>query len=623
MSMLSNPAKLFRLSRSSGEPGRSLFRQRQLSVLAAFASVAILASCAGVPGVGKSGEKTARFDPKGAPSIPARVAPVFPDGWRFEAGAEATFAPRAMAVSNSPEASDAALEILRNGGNAVDAAVALGFALTVAWPEAGNIGGGGYMVIRMADGRSETIDYREVAPLAATRDMYLDEHGNLTDKSVVGHLSSGVPGAVAGLASALSRHGTMSLREVMAPAIRLARDGFTVDNALASSIQNSRSLISRFEGRNLFIPGGEPVRAGQLLKQPDLARTLEAIAESGPAAFYQGWIADSIVAEMKRGDGIITRQDLARYVPIWRTPIETTYRGYRLVSMPPSSSGGVTGAESLNILEQYNELPPFGSTGYVHALGSAYQRAFIDRNSRLGDPEFIQVPVVQLTSKEYAQALRKTISDTRATATRDLEPQMNQMVREPMNTTHYSVVDASGNAVATTTTLNNSWGSGVWVRGAGFFMNDEMDDFAAQPGKPNMFGLVQGEQNAIQPGKRMLSAMSPTIVLDPAGQVLLVAGAAGGPTIITGTTQVILNVIQNRMNLADAMRAPRVHHQALPDSLTFENGGLSPAVADSLRAMGHALRPIRALVNVNAIMRVKGGWEGVPEPRRSGKASGF
>lgn len=277
----------------------------------------------------------------------------------------------------------------------------------------------------------------------------------------------------------------------------------------------------------------------------------------------------------------------------------------------------------MNILEQYSSLPPFGSTGYFHAVGSSYQRAFIDRNSKIGDPAFVQVPVEQLISKSYAKALRGTIDDNRATATSELEPLMEQAAREPDNTTHYSVVDDKGNAVATTTTLNNSWGSGVWVRGAGFFMNDEMDDFAAQPGKPNMFGLVQGEQNAIQPGKRMLSAMSPTIVLDKNDQVLLVLGAAGGPTIITGTTQVIVNVLEHRMTLADAMRAPRVHHQALPDSLTHEIGGISEAVADSLRAMGHSLRPLRSLVNVNAIMRVNGGWEGVPEPRRSGKASGY
>lgn len=279
-------------------------------------------------------------------------------------------------------------------------------------------------------------------------------------------------------------------------------------------------------------------------------------------------------------------------------------------------------AEALNVLEQYATLPPYGSTEYFHLLGSAYQRAFIDRNAKLGDPSFVQVPIAELTSKDYAKKLKTTIGAA-AARTKDLEPQLLQPQREPEHTTHYSVVDKSGNAVATTTTLNNSWGSGVWVRGAGFMLNDEMDDFAAQPGKPNMFGLVQGEQNAIQPGKRMLSAMSPTIVLDPSKKVLLVLGAAGGPTIITGTSQVILNVIDNHMNLADAMRAPRVHHQGLPDSLTFETGGVRPEVLDSLRAMGYGMRELRSLVNVNAIMRVKGGWEGMPEPRRTGGARGY
>jgi gamma-glutamyltranspeptidase/glutathione hydrolase len=551
------------------------------------------------------------------------VAAQFPQGWRLPAGARATFAPRAMAVSNSPEASAAAVEILQAGGNAVDAAVALGFALAVTWPEAGNIGGGGYSVVRLADGRTTALDYREVAPGAATRNMYLDATGTLTDKSVVGHLASGVPGAVAGMAALLERHGTMTLAQVLQPAIRLARDGFVVDTALAGSIARARALVTRFHPSTPYFPSGVPLEAGERLVQPELARTLEAIAAGGAAAFYRGWVADSLVGEMARGGGIITRQDLAGYAPVWRTPIRTRFRQYGLVAMPPSSSGGVTMAEALNILGQDATLPPYGSAPWFHLLGSAYQRAFIDRNARLGDPAFVPVPLALLTSPAYAARLRATIDPGRATPTRALEPLMEAAAREPEHTTHYSVVDAAGNAVATTTTLNNSWGSGVWVRGAGFMLNDEMDDFAAQPGKPNMFGLVQGEQNAIQPGKRMLSAMSPTIVLDSLGRVLLVAGAAGGPTIITGTSQVILNVLEHRMTLADAMRAPRIHHQALPDSLTYEDGGVSPAVLDSLARMGHAMRRLRSLVNVNAIMRVPGGWEGMPEPRRSGGALGY
>ena len=599
-------------------------RSPAAGVAAVAAALCMLTACNG----GSSGQTaTPRVDAAtsgtSAAALPARVPATFPVDWHLPAGAKATFAAQAMAVSNSPEASAAAAEIMKAGGNAVDAAVALGFALAVSWPEAGNIGGGGYMVIALADGRTAAIDYREIAPLAATRDMYLDANGKLTDKSVVGHLASGVPGAVAGLSAALKQYGTMSLAQVMAPAIRLARDGFVIDTALAGSISRATSYVTGQSRNTPYFPNGKPLAAGSRLVQPDLARTLQAIATQGPAAFYEGWIADSLVAEQQRGGGIITRADLKRYTPAYRTPIRTTFRDVGLIAMPPSSSGGVTMTEALNILSQYPTLPAYGSTRWFHLLASAYQRAFIDRNSKLADPDFVPVPLAQLTSQSYAKALQGTINETRATPTSEVEPLMTQAAREPIHTTHYSVVDRQGNAVATTTTLNNSWGSGVWVRGAGFMLNDEMDDFAAQPGKPNMFGLVQGEANAIQPGKRMLSAMSPTIVTDRRGQVLLVVGAAGGPTIITGTSQVILNVLVHRMSLMDAMRAPRVHHQALPDSLTFEDGGLMPAVRDSLTAMGHRLRRLRALVNVNAIMRVPGGWEGVPEPRRSGGAVGY
>jgi gamma-glutamyltranspeptidase/glutathione hydrolase len=608
--------------------GLTFPRRGAASRLSAVALCTTLAACSAssssgtTPRTAPSATPSA-LTPLGDPAIPDRQPAPFPDRWRLQTGQGATFAPQVMAVSNSPAASAAAAQIMKDGGNAVDAAVALGFALAVTWPEAGNIGGGGYSVVRMADGRTAALDYREVAPLAATRDMYLDANGRLTDRSVYGHLASGVPGAVAGLTALLERYGTMTLSAVMQPAIALARDGFVVDTALSGSIERAARTLRRFQHNSPFTPNGTPLAAGARLVQPDLARTLQAIADQGPKAFYTSWIADSLVAEMQRGGGIITKADLAAYTPVWRAPIRTGYRGYALLSMPPSSSGGVTMAEAMNVLEQYPTLPAYGSTRWFHLVGSAYQRAFIDRNAKLADPAFVPVPLAQLTSKSYAAALRATIVDTRATPTRDLDAAMAQAAREPEHTTHYSVVDARGNAVATTTTLNNSWGSSVWVRGAGFMLNDEMDDFAAQPGKPNMYGLVQGESNAIQPGKRMLSAMSPTIVLDPKDQVLLVVGAAGGPTIITGTSQVILNVIEHRMTLGDAMRAPRVHHQALPDSLTFEAGGIRPSVLDSLRSFGHAMRELRSLVNVNAIMRVKGGWEGLPEPRRSGGAIGY
>lgn len=553
-----------------------------------------------------------------APAIPPRVAATFPSGWRFAAGTPATAAQHAIVSSNDSIASRVGRDILQRGGNAVDAAVATGFALAVTYPGAGNIGGGGFMVIRMADGRTAALDYREIAPLAATRDMFLDANGNLTGKSVIGHLASGVPGSVAGMAEALRRYGTMSLRDVVAPAIELAQKGFIVDSSLMRGLHSNQREIGRFEGARLFYPNGEVIAAGTRLVQPELAWTLTQISERGTDGFYRGPVADSLVAEMKRGGGIISLEDLARYKPEWRTPVQGTYRGHTILSMPPASSGGITMMETLNILETYDAPAPYGSTQWAHRLAEAYQRAFLDRNNKLGDPAFVNVPQAELTSKSYARRLRAKIDDTRHTPTTTLVAS-----REGQHTTHYSVVDGHGNAVATTTTLNNTYGSAVWVRGAGFFMNDEMDDFAAKPGAPNMFGLVQGEQNAVVPGKRMLSAMTPTIVLDPRGSVLLVVGGAGGPTIITGTSQVVLNVIDYRMSLADAMRAPRVHHQSLPDSLTFERNGVNPAVLDSLRAMGHALRPINSLVNINAIMRVPRGWEGVSEPRASGGSVGY
>ena len=548
-----------------------------------------------------------------------RRAPSFPDAWPYKAGRAAVFGQHAMVASDAPLASQAGVEILQHGGNAVDAAVAVGFALAVVFPEAGNIGGGGYMVIRMADGRTAALDYREVAPLAASRDMYLDEQGNLTNKSVVGPLASGVPGAIAGLTTALAKYGTMSLADVMAPAIRYAEQGFVVGEPFARSLASNARLIGQFGGARVFLPDGKPLAVGTRLVQPDLAQTLHRIAEQGAPGFYTGKTAQLIADEMHRVGGIITTEDLGQYKPVWREPIKSSYRGYSLLTMPPSSSGGITVTETLNILEGFAPVPPFGSAEYAHVLGSAYQRAFIDRNEKLADPAFASVPMQQLTDKAYAQKLRATIGHDRATPTSSVAKTM----REGMETTHYSVADAQGNAVATTTTLNALYGSGVYVRGGGFFLNDEMDDFAAAPGKPNMFGLVQGEANAIQPGKRMLSAMSPTIVLDRDGGLLLVVGSRGGPRIITSTSQVILNVLDQHMILSDAVSAPRIHHQALPDSLAYERNGLAPAVLDSLRQMGYGLEPIGGVGLINAIMRVRGGYEGMSDPRSSGRPVGY
>ena len=548
----------------------------------------------------------------------ARLSGTFAGGWRFSELTTASMGTEVMVASNSDLASAAGAEIMKAGGNAVDAAVAVGFALAVTYPFAGNIGGGGFMTIRMADGRTAALDYREVAPLAATRNMFVDSTGKLTDARLTGHLASGVPGAVAGMHAALERYGTMTLAQVMAPAIRMARHGFLVDSTLFRGLRGARERLCQFEGCSTFFPNGAVPEPGTVWRQPDLGRSLQLIADQGPKAFYDGPVGEALVAEMTRGGGIITREDLRQYEPKWRDAVISTYRGYTLITMPPASSGGITMTQTFNILEEFAPLPPFGSPEYIHLVSEAFRRAFIDRNSKLADADFVSVPRAELTSKEYAQTLAKQISRRRASKTPAFETGP-----EPEHTTHFSVVDSDGNAVATTTTINGGFGSAVWVPGGGFLMNNEMDDFATQPGTANMFGLVQGEANAIQPGKRMLSAMSPTIVLDSTGQVLLVVGAAGGPTIITATAQVILNVIEHGMPLVDAMRAPRIHHQALPDAIRHESQGFDPRALRRLRRMGHELTPQAGIANVNAVMRVNGGWHGVHEPRGSGGAIGY
>ena len=536
-------------------------------------------------------------------------------GWELTGRARVTEGPRAMVVSGSPIASDVGREILRQGGNAADAAVAVGFALAVVHPEAGNLGGGGFMVIRLRDGTVRSLDYRETAPGRATRDMYLDERGEPTELSVTGHLAAGVPGAVAGLIEAHARHGRLSLAAVIEPAIRLARDGFQVDEYRSESIRSDSARLAMFPAsRASFLPDGAPPVPGTTLRQPDLAATLEAIRDRGADGFYQGRVAELIVAEMARGGGLISLEDLASYRAIWRDPVTISYRGHTIYSMPPASSGGVTMGEILNIMEGYGPLPPFGSPALVHLEAEAMRRAFTDRNIYLGDPGFVRNPTDRLLSKEYAADLRKGIGE-RATPT----PAFTPGPSTGASTTHYSVVDQDGNAVSTTTTLNNSYGSAVTVTGAGFLLNDEMDDFATAPGKPNMYGLVQGEANAIAPGKRMLSAMTPSIVLDPEGRLLLVVGTPGGPRIITMVYHVISNVIDHRMPLPEAVTAPRMHHQALPDSLRVERGGFTPATLDSLRARGHSIGSGDYSGDVEAIVRTPAGWQGVSDPRRGGE----
>jgi gamma-glutamyltranspeptidase / glutathione hydrolase len=552
------------------------------------------------------------------PGTPAPAAGISTD-WRFTGNARVTEAPAAMVVSGHPLASEIGRDILRAGGNAVDAAVAVGFALAVVHPEAGNIGGGGFMVIRTADGTVRSLDYRETAPARATRDMYLDANGEPTERSVTGHLAAGVPGAVAGLTAAHQQLGRLPFDSVIAPAIRLARDGFVVDDYRSESIRSDSARLSSFPASlATFLPGGRPPEPGSKLVQPELAITLEAIGKHGAAGFYQGIVADLLVGEMERGGGLISHADLAGYRAIWREPIVIRYRDHTIYSMPPASSGGVTMGEILNIMEGYDPLPPFGTPMLMHREAEAMRRAFTDRNRHLGDPDFVRNPLDRLLSKEYAAGLRGEIGE-RATPT----PRFDPAAAGGSSTTHYSVVDAEGNAVSCTTTLNESYGSAVTVTGAGFLLNDEMDDFATAPGKPNMYGLVQGEANAIAPGKRMLSAMTPSIVLDPSGRLYMVVGTPGGPRIITMVYHVISNVIDHRMPLPEAVTAPRMHHQALPDSLQVEDDGFTKSTLDSLRSRGHSVSSRGYWGDVEAIIRTPAGWQGVSDPRRGGGGAGY
>ncbi len=541
--------------------------------------------------------------------------------WEIPAESYSSAAEHGMVASISPIASEVGVEILRRGGNAVDAAIAMGFALAVVHPAAGNIGGGGFMMVRLASGEVVSLDYRETAPGGATHDMYVAPDGTLRSDRMLGHLASGVPGSVAGMAEAHRRYGALSWTDVLAPSVELARDGFILDDYRARSLAGGARRLSRFEAsRRQFLPGGEPPPAGSRLIQTDLGRTLQAIADSGPDVFYRGFVADLIVAEMERGGGLITHEDLATYRPLWREPIRSTYRGHMVYSMAPSSSGGIAIAEILNILERYDALPPFGSPAHVHLLTEAMRRAYVDRNHYLGDPAFVDMPIARLISDEYAAERQRTIEPGRATPS----PSVLPGVPDGDHTTHYSVVDGDGNAVAVTTTINTGFGSAVTVSGAGFLLNNEMDDFTAAPGQPNTFGLVQGEANAIAPRKRMLSSMSPTIVEDPAGDLLLVLGTPGGATIISTVAQVISNVIDHGMSATEAVAAPRIHHQALPDTIRYERDGLNARTVARLQDMGYAVveRPGYS-GQVAAIFVRRGHLIGVIDPRSGGGATGY
>jgi len=504
-----------------------------------------------------------------------------------------------MVSSASEEATTAGVTMLRDGGNAIDAAVATGFALAVTLPQAGNLGGGGFMVIRMADGRTTTIDFREMAPAAATRDMYLDSSGGFVpERSQLGALAAGVPGTPAGLLLALKRYGTKTPAQVLTPAITLARDGFTVHPRLAADFAAKLADFRRFPSTLRAFAGDSGLpRPGSLLRQPDLAATLERIAANGAAGFYQGRTADLIAAEMRRSGGIITHEDLKNYRAVERPPVIGSYRGDTIISMPPPSSGGVLLVQMLNMIERYDfSSIPFHSARHAHILAEAMRRAYADRAEHLGDPDFWNVPVEKLTSKDYARRRMSTFDPLRATPSdRVSHGDSSALYRDSLlhahespQTTHYSVIDRWGNCVSVTVTLNASFGSKLVVDGAGFLLNNEMDDFSAKPGAPNLYGLIGNEANAIAPGKRMLSSMTPTIVTRR-GQPLMVLGSPGGSTIITTVLQVIQNQTDYGMDLPEAVEAPRLHHQWRPDTLFYETGTFTNGAIDSLTRAGYSL----------------------------------
>jgi gamma-glutamyltranspeptidase / glutathione hydrolase len=566
----------------------------------------------------------------GVPSADASGAasdsePRFPPAWEFQRGDVApSTTERGMVVSTDRVASEIGAEILRRNGNAVDAAVAVHFALAVVNPEAGNIGGGGFLVARMADGTTAALDFRETAPAAATRDMYLRPDGSVhPTRSLVGHLSVAVPGSVAGMWEAHRRFGSLPWAELLAPAIALA-EGFVVHERLAASLRTYEPRFSTFPATAAaFLPLGRPPRVGERWVQGDLAATLRRIAAEGADGFYRGRTAELVEAEMRRGGGILTAADLAAYRAVWREPVRFTYRGHPVISMPPPSSGGATVGAILKILEGY-DLRSMGylSPGHVHLFAEAARRAYADRNAYLADPDFVPQPVERMLSEAYAAERRRTISPDRATPSAGVRPGMGPPPAEGESTTHYSIVDARGNVVAVTTTLNSLYGSRVVAAGTGFLLNNEMDDFTSRPGVPNQFGLVQGAANAIRPGKRMLSAMTPTILLDPAGRPLLVTGSPGGATIITSVAGIIVNVVDFGMDAPLATIAPRVHHQHLPDTLRFERRGLPAATVRGLRAMGHALAEREGFQgDAQTIVLLPGGRQSaVADPRKGGAA---
>ncbi|MGA9406583.1 MAG: gamma-glutamyltransferase [Bacteroidota bacterium] len=545
----------------------------------------------------------------------------------YSASRDPVRAKKGMVVAADPIAANVGLKILKDGGNAVDAAVAVGFALAVTYPGAGNIGGGGFMVMRFADGTVKSLDYRETAPAAAQRNMFLDKNGNfLEQKSTHGHLACGVPGSVAGMMYAQRRYGRLTRAQVMKPAIELAEKGFHLHYRLAEDLERMLPELSAYRSsRKAFSKNGKPYAEGELFRQKDLAATLKRIRDKGRDGFYTGKTAQLIVAEMKRGGGLITLHDLEEYASVIREPVRGTYRGYEIISTGPPSSGGVALVQLLNILEGYNlEKYGWNSSKAVHRMVEAMRRVYADRAEFLGDPDFVKVPVAWLTSKKYAEELRATIDTTKATPSDQISHGV-QPPPEKDHTTHYSVVDRFGNCVSVTTTLNDAYGSKVVVTGAGFLLNDEMDDFSAKQGVPNEYGLVGSSANAIAPNKRMLSSMTPTIVVKDR-KPFMVIGTPGGSTIMTTVLQVIVNVVDFKMTIQEAIDAPRIHHQWLPDRLMYEERALSQDAIDNLRAMGHTLYQRETTTGLaEGIMfdRKRGLLLGATDPRGYGEAVGY
>ncbi|HDL8497303.1 TPA: gamma-glutamyltransferase [Yersinia enterocolitica] len=552
---------------------------------------------------------------------PLTVLALLVSGTLHAASTPAVEAKNGMVVTSQHLASQVGTDILKMGGNAVDAAVAVGYAQAVVNPCCGNIGGGGFMTIHLADGTDTFINFRETAPAAASADMYLDKEGKVTkDASLYGYLAAGVPGTVLGMDSAQKKYGKLTRQQVMAPAIKLAREGFVLTRADTDILDTT---VIRFrqdpESARIFLrKNGEALQPGDRLIQTDLADTLTAISEKGPDAFYQGKIPQAVEAAAKKGGGILTAADFANYKITETAPITCSYRGYKFVSSPPPSSGGVTLCETLNVLEGYDlKSMGFNSAAYIHTLTEAMRHAYMDRNTFLGDPEFVKNPIDRLLSKSYAADIRKQIVANKATPSVEVQPGMQP--HEKPETTHYSIVDHDGNAVSTTYTVNGRFGAVVIAPGTGFFLNDEMDDFTVKVGEQNLYGLVQGATNSIAPGKRPLSSMSPTLVTKD-GKTFMVLGSPGGSRIITITLQTALNVIDHGMAPQEAVDAPRIHHQWLPDEVYYEQRGVSADSLNLLKTMGYKMVEQNPWGAAELILVGLAGVEGV-SPANSGNDS--